>query len=154
MNRLFTISLIGLATLFLVHCALALSEQLHSPRIFFAKNYDPQKADVIAAVLKDPQFKFRDGLTSYWEPHFATTLAYDGDTKSLNTFLGNLSHIQGLHVLVTFSKDLAKETHSFPQAGSWWVEYRHTAPDTVTVRVNLASKEIDVEQLRLRPAEG
>ena len=40
---------------------------------------------------------------------------------------------------LTASPDLSKETGSSLQAGSWWITYSHTAPDTLTVRVNLAA---------------
>ena len=139
---------------FITSPAQALSEELRDPRIFFPKSFDPQKAALINAALTDKQFKFKEGLTSYWQPKFATTLAYEGDTPALSALLSRLSQIKGLKLAVTFSKDLAKETHGFPPSANWWVQYDHTAPDTLTIRVNLASKDIHPEDLKLPPSTG
>ena len=51
---------------------------------------------------------------------------------------------------LTFSADLAKETGSALQAGSWWVKYAHTTPDTITVRVNLAADALGRDKFELR----
>lgn len=132
-----------------VGMALALSEQLHEPKIRFPKGYSAQRSQQITDVLKKPEFKFLDGMISYWEPDWSTTLVYGGDTKALNTQLTDLGRIPGLRVKVTLSRDLSKETGSALQAGSWWVKYRHTAPDVLEVRVNLASDQIELKQLEL-----
>jgi hypothetical protein len=129
--------------------ALALSEQLHEPKIRFPKGYNDNRGQQITDVLKNPESKFLDGIISYWEPDWATTLVYGGDTKALQTQLADLGRIHGLKVKVTLSRDLAKETGSALQTGSWWVKYRHTAPDVLEVRVNLASDQIDLKQLEL-----
>jgi hypothetical protein len=144
---LLTILILSLAA----RTSFALSEELHDPRIFFPKSFDAQKATLMNAALTDKQFKFKEGLTSYWEPKFSTTLAYDGDTAALNAMLSRLSQIKGIRVALTFSKDLGKETHGFPPAGNWWVVYDHTAPNTLTIRVNLAAKDINADQLKLPP---
>lgn len=132
-----------------VGLALALSLQLHEPEINFPKGYNASRAQQIVAVLKQPEAKFRDGLISYWEPDWATTLVYGGDTKALQTQLAELGHIAGLRVKVTLSRDLSKETGSALQSGSWFVKYRHTKPDVLELRVNLASDQIDLKQLEL-----
>jgi hypothetical protein len=129
--------------------ALALSEQLHEPKIRFPKGYNANRGQQITDVLKKPESKFLDGMISYWEPDWATTLVYGGDTKALQTQLADLGRIHGLKVKVTLSRDLSKETGSALQAGSWWVKYRHTAPDVLEVRVNLASDQIELKQLEL-----
>jgi hypothetical protein len=139
---------------FITTPAQALSQELHDPRIFFPKSFDLQKAALINAALSDNDFKFKEGLTSYWQPKFATTLAYEGDTPALNALLARLAQIKGLKLAVTFSKDLSKETHGFPPSANWWVNYDHTAPNTLTIRVNLASKDIHPEELKLPPATG
>ena len=51
---------------------------------------------------------------------------------------------------LTFSRDLSKETGSALQAGSWWVIYSHTMPDTVTVRINLAAPSLGGNKFELR----
>ena len=133
--------------------ALALSMELHDPSIFFPKSFDQDKAALIKAGLTDPKYKFKEGLTSYWEPKFATTLVYNGDTAALNSMISRLSAIKGMEVNVTYSDDLAKETHGFPPAGNWWVVYDHTKPNTLTLRVNRASKEIKPDEIMLPPAD-
>jgi hypothetical protein len=55
-----------------------------------------------------------------------------------------------MSVRLTFSSDLSKETGSALQAGSWWVIYSHTMPDTITVRVNLAAQSWSGGQFELR----
>jgi hypothetical protein len=129
--------------------AWALSEMLHAPRIFWPKGYDQKKAEQVQAVLRSDKFAFRGGLISYWEPQWSTTVVYGGNTKSLNAFMRELRRIPGIRVKVTLSQDLSKETGSALQAGSWWVKYSHVTPDTLTVRINLASPEIDSEQIDL-----
>ena len=71
----------------------------------------------------------------------------------MQAFLAALRKVEGFGVKVTSSRDLAKETGSALVAGSWWVIYRHTTPDTVEVRVNRAAKELNVEKLDLPPAK-
>lgn len=134
--------------------AMALSMELHAPDIFFSKSFDKEKGALIVAAISDKEFKFKEGLTSYWEPKFQTTLAYDGDVKGLNSMIARLSLIKGVHVAVTYSEDLSKETHGFPPAGNWWVIYDHTKPDTVTVRVNLAGKGMDRGQIKTPAGEN
>ena len=109
---------------------------------------------LIVAAISDKEYKFKEGLTSYWEPKFETMLAYDGDVKALNSMIARLSLIKGVHVEVTYSEDLAKETHGFPPAGNWWVTYDHTKPETVTVRVNLAAKGMDRAQIKVPAGEN
>jgi hypothetical protein len=133
--------------------ALALSMELHAPDIFFPKSFDKEKGALIVAAISDKEFKFKEGLTSYWEPKFETMLAYDGDVKALNSLIARLSLIKGVKVEVTFSEDLSKETHGFPPAGNWWVTYDHTKPETVTVRVNLAAKGMERGQVKVPAGE-
>lgn len=130
--------------------ALALSEELPRPRIFFPRGYSTNRAEQIQAVLGSGQFKYLGGMTSYWPPEWSTTLVYAGDQQQLNAFLANLNEISNLSVRVTLSPDLSKETGSALPSGSWWVKYSHTAPDTITVRVNLASESIERDKLELR----
>jgi len=134
--------------------AMALSMELHSPDIFFPKSFDKEKAALIKAAISDKEYKFKEGLTSYWEPKFETMLAYNGDVKALNSMIARLSLIKGVKVEVTYSEDLSKETHGFPPAGNWWVTYDHTKPETVTVRVNLAGKGMDRAQIKVPAGEN
>jgi hypothetical protein len=147
------LALLLLAT-FATRTALALSRELREPEVFWPKGFDEKTAHAVTAVLKDARFKFKSGLVSYWEPKFETTLAYDGDAGSLNAFVAALSKVNGVNVKVTFAKDLSKETHGYPPAGTWWVMYAHDAPNDVIVRVNLADPKLDIAKLELPPVRA
>ncbi len=127
--------------------AWGLSRERPTPGIFFPKNYDKKKAQAIETVLQDKQFHYLNGLTSYWEPAFGTILVYDGDIKSLQIFIARLMAIPGMHLRLTFSKDLSKETGSALSAGAWWVKYSHVTPDTLEIRINLAARQLDLSEL-------
>jgi len=150
MKRLFVFTLIALAIAALTLPVFALSRSLPEPEIHFPKGYDTNRADQIHAALRSDKFKYLGGLVSYWEPEWGTILVYDGDAGTLTTFLGKLNEIKGVAVRVMFSNDLSKETGGALQAGSWWVKYSHTAPDTITVRINLAAKTLGGEKFELR----
>lgn len=134
--------------------ALALSEQLHEVAIRFPKGYNANRAQQIIAALKKPEAKFVDGMISYWEPDWSTTLVFAGDNQALEQQLTELARVAGLRVKVTLSRDLSKETGTALQSGSWFVKYRHTAPDVLEVRVNLGSEQIDLKKLELWHSAG
>jgi hypothetical protein len=69
---------------------------------------------------------------------------------ALTTFLAALNEVKGMRVRLTFSSDLSKETGSALQAGSWWVKYSHTMPDTITVRINLGAQSLGGDKIELR----
>src|SRR5688500_15645340 len=89
---------------------LALSEGLSAPAIRFPSNYDKARCDQIVAVLRQPEFKFVDGLISLWPPKWGTTLVYGGDAKSLGQMIAALRKLEFVSVKVTFAPDLAKES--------------------------------------------
>ena len=120
----------------------ALSETLYSAKIFYPKGYDADRAKQIDQVLTDKQFKFLTGLTSYWEPEFSTTLVYEGDAGNLNAFVLAMHKLDRVNVRLSFSPDLSKETGSALTAGSWWVKYRHTEPNMIEIRINLAAPTV------------
>ncbi len=151
MKRLFAITLLCAAVILPAPRGLALSIALTEPSIYFPQGHATNQADQILSVLRSDRFKFLGGLTSYWPPQFSTTLVYTGDAKGLKAFLSALKKISGLNVNLTYSRDLSKETGSALQAGSWWVIYSHTEPDAVTVRVNLADRQLDLGKAGLRP---
>jgi hypothetical protein len=132
------------------HQAFGLSIALAKPEIFFPKGYDTNRAAQIHSVLRRENLKYLNGLTSFWEPEFSTTLVYGGDAEALNGFLAALHKIGGVNVRLTFSKDLSKETGSALSAGSWWVMYSHTMPETITVRVNLAAEALGGDKFEVR----
>jgi len=135
--------------------AFGLSMSLPTPEIYFPKGYDTNRAQQVESVLHSNKFKYLGGLVSYWEPEFSTTLVYDGDAPALTAFLAALNEVHGISVRLTFSSDLSKETGSALQAGSWWVRYSHTMPDTLTIRINLAAAALGGEKFELRlPKKG
>ena len=129
--------------------ALALSIAIQSPEIHFPKGYDEARAEAIETVLSEKRLQHIDGLYSHWPPKWSTTLVYAGDTQALNTMLAGLGRVPGVKVRVTFARDLAKECGEGHSAGNWWVEYAQTQPNVLTVRVNLASKAMDLETLEI-----
>ena len=149
MQRICTLvfGLLGIILLSAGTSALALSIALPTPTIQFPQGFDQKKADRIEAVLNDKSFKYIGGLYTHWPPKWSSTLTYEGDTKSLNVMIDRLTHLEGVQVRLTFSTDLSKEAGSALRAGSWWVIYSHVTPDTLTIRVNLASSQIDPSQL-------
>jgi hypothetical protein len=119
---------------------LALSLNRESPQIHFPPKYDEKRAENLSAVISSEKFHYLGGLT---------TLVYEGDANSLNSFLADLNRVEGLLVRITFSPDLSKETGSALQAGSWWLIYSHVTPDTVTVRLNLAAETLKGDTLEV-----
>lgn len=128
----------------------ALSEELTQPKIFFPKGFDTNRAEQIHSVLRSTPCKYLGGMTSYWPPDWSTTLVYSGDQPQLNAFLAALNKIPALTVRLTFSPDLSRETGSALPKGDWWVKYSHAAPDTITVRVNLAAESIGRDKFGLQ----
>ena len=141
-------ALVALSLAVTVH-VFALSRSLSAPEIFFPKGHNTNRIAQIHTVLRSDHFKYLDGLTSYWEPEWSTTLVYDGNTEALTTMLTMLNDVEGITVRLTFSKDLSKETGSALSAGSWWVKYSHTTPDTITVRINLAAEALGQDKFQL-----
>ncbi|MGO8931286.1 MAG: hypothetical protein ACLQU3_30895 [Limisphaerales bacterium] len=149
MRRYITRALTAAAVVVTVESAFGLSMSLPRPEIYFPQGYDTNRAQQVESVLRSNQFKYLGGLVSYWEPEFSTTLVYDGDAHSLTAFLAALNEVHGINVRLTFSSDLSKETGSALQAGSWWVKYSHTMPDTLTVRINLAAAALGGDKFEL-----
>ncbi len=134
-----------------VHFAFGMVIVGTGPIIYFPNGYDTNRAEQVNSVLGSDKFKFlgaMHGIGDWGEPRYST-LAYGGDAQSLMAFLAALTEIRGISVRLTFSRDLSKETGSALQAGSWWVEYSHATPDTVTVRINLAAESLGRDKLEL-----
>lgn len=150
MKNTITFTLVAVVLAMTAHSAFGLSRSLSQPEIFFPKSYDTNRAERVHLILRAEKFKYLGGLVSYWEPEWSTTLVYDGDARSLTAFLAVLNEIKGITVRLTFANDLSKETGSALQAGSWWVVYSHTMPDTITVRINLAAESLGRDKFELR----
>ncbi len=145
--RIVTLILLCAALAVAAPQALALSRLLGEPELFFPQGYDQKKVASMHGVLQDKQFRFLTGHTSFWpamEPKdlsYPTFLDYDGDTKSLETFLDKLAKLKGVNVKLSFSRKMER--------GSWRVTYSHSAPDTLSVAVNLKAESIDLEELQV-----
>jgi hypothetical protein len=150
MGRYFVLAAMTVALAAMVQESFGLSEKLHRPKIFWPRNYDTNKAEHINRVLNSRDFRYLDGVTSYWEPKWSTTLVYDGDAQVLSAFIAALSEIKGIEVRLTFSQDLTREGRGSLRTGSWWVQYEHTMPDTITVRVNLAADALGGDKFELK----
>jgi len=150
MKRNLALALVAVALATTGNWAFGLSLSLPQPGIFFPQGYDTNRANQVLSVIGSDKFKYLCGLTSYWEPEWSTTLVYEGDGQALAAFLAALNEVKGMSVRLTFSTDLSKETGSALQAGSWWVKYSHTMPDTITVRINLAAPSLGGDKFELR----
>ena len=150
MKQNLALTLVAVALAAIGNCAFGLSLSLPQPQIFFPQGYDTNRVNHVLSVLRSDKFKYLGGLTNYWEPEWSTTLVYEGDGQALTTFLAALNEVKGMSVRLTFSSDLSKETGSAHQAGSWWVKYSHTMPDTITVRINLAAPSSGGDKFELR----
>jgi hypothetical protein len=144
------LTLVAAALAMTIHSSFGLSRDLPRPEIYFPKGYDTNRAERVHSALRAEKFKYLGGLVSYWEPEWSTSLVYDGGAQSLTAFLAALNEIKAITVRLTFSPDLSKETGSALQAGSWWVVYSHTMPDTITVRINLAAETLGRDKFELR----
>ena len=154
MKRHLALTLAAAALAAISNCAFGLSLSLPQPQIFFPQGYNTNRANQVLSVLRSDKFKYLGGLTSYWEPKWSTTLVYEGDGLALTTFLSALNAVKGMSLRLTFSSDLSKETGSALKAGSWWVIYSHTMPDTITVRINLAAQSLGGDNFELRLPEA
>jgi hypothetical protein len=150
MKQNIALTLVAVALVAASNCAFGLSLRLPEPQIYFPQGYDTNRANQVLSVLRSDQFKYLCGLTSYWEPDFCTTLVYEGDGHALTAFLAALNQVKGMSVRLTLSSDLSMETGSALQAGSWWVVYSHTMPDTITVRINLAAQSLGGDKFELK----
>jgi hypothetical protein len=135
-----------------VQFAFGIHMVLHNPTIVFPNGYDTNRAEQLKSVLGSDKVKFLGG--DAWDNDFGNqpgaTLVYGGDAQSLTAFLAALNEVKGISVRLTFSSDLSKETGSALQAGSWWVQYSHAMPDTITVRINLAAESLGRDKFELR----
>ena len=66
--------------------------------------------------------------------------------------ISRLDAIEGMRVHTAYSDNLSRETGSALQAGSWWVTYSHTMPNTISIRVNRAAKGFENQAFEARAA--
>jgi hypothetical protein len=125
----------------LTQLAKGASGTLETPNVPMANDYSKADYAAVLAVLngKGKEWKYVEGS---WLNRF-TTLQYDGDTTSLNLFLEALTKCPHLTVHVNFFRPAS--TSDLP---AWLVT--HTAGENAfVVRINLASKAINLEKLYL-----
>ena len=150
-RRLIIPTLVAVTLTAAVQFAFGMHMVLHGPTLFFPSGYDTNRSEQVKSVLGSDRFKFLGG--DAWDNDFGqppgAILVYGGDSRSLTAFLAALNEIKGISVRLTFSRNLSKETGSALPAGSWWVEYSHATPDTVTVRINLAAESLGRDEFEL-----
>lgn len=114
--------------------------------INFPKDYDPQKAKAIRAVIQDERFKFVDGIVSYWDPDYGTRLSFEGDAKSLNDFFTALRGLRGISLRVVLYRGRNDELR---RDSSWQLDFSQARPNELTVYLNLNSAALDFDQVKL-----
>ncbi|HEX4644915.1 MAG TPA: hypothetical protein VH598_04840 [Verrucomicrobiae bacterium] len=114
--------------------------------INFPKNYDPQKAKAIRAVIQDERFKFVGGTVSYWEPDFGTRLSFEGDAKSLNEFFTALRGLRGISLRVVLYRGRNDELR---RDSPWQLDFSQARPNELTVYLNLNSAALDFGEVKL-----
>ena len=133
------------ALLLTVQSVLALSRTIGRD-IEFPKDYDPAKQKAILAVVRDEHFKFVDGIVRYWPPDWSTRLSFAGDAKSLSDFMTALRGITGVGFRLIRYKGRDDEQR---RDSTWQLDFSKAHPDMLTVYVNILSKELDLQALKL-----
>jgi hypothetical protein len=114
--------------------------------INFPKDYDPKTAMEIRRVIQDEQFKFVDGLVSYWPPDWGTRLSFEGDSESLNLFLTKVRGIKGIGMRIILYKGRDDERR---RDSDWQLDFSHARPKELTIYLNLNAKNLDFYKIRL-----
>jgi hypothetical protein len=146
-----TFTLVAVTLAAAIQLAFGMHMVLHQPTFSFPNGYDTNRAEEVRSVLESDTFKFLGG--DAWDNDFGqppgAILVYGGDSRSLTAFLAGLNKIKAISVRLTFCRGISKETGRGLPAGSWRVEYSQAKPDTVTVRVNLASESLGRDKFEL-----
>jgi hypothetical protein len=114
--------------------------------INFPKDYDPQKARAIRAVIQDERFKFVGGMVSYWDPDYGTRLSFEGDAKSQNDFFTALRGLRGISLRVVLYRGRNDELR---RDSPWQLDFSQARPNELTVYLNLNSAALDFDQVKL-----
>jgi hypothetical protein len=118
----------------------ALAGTLDSPGVAFSGDYPKDAQGRVMAALTRKDCKFLDGMFVNW----FTTLRYQGETKALNLFLGDLAKCPGVTVQVGFKK---------LEECDWRVSH-DAHGNRFHIEVNLNSKQIKLEDLYIPEAQG
>jgi hypothetical protein len=114
---------------------------LDSPSVAFAQSYPENAQAQVTAALTRKGCKFLSGMFVNW----FTTLRYQGETKALNLFLGDLAKCPGVTVHVGFKK--------LDEESDWQVSH-DALENRFNIEVNLNSKQIKLEDLSIPEAKG
>ena len=114
--------------------------------INFPPGYSPEKAQAIRHVIQDERYKFVDGVVSYWPPDYGTRLSYEGDAKSLKTFISALRKLPGTTVrLIRFQGS----NDELRRDSTWQLYFSQAHPSEIAVYLNLNSKAVDWKEAQL-----
>ena len=119
----------------------ALAGKLESPSVAFSGDYPKDAQEKVMAALTRKDCKFLGGEFVNW----FTTLRYQGETKALNLFLGDLAKCPGVTVHVGFKK--------LDDTCDWRVSH-NAHGNRFQIEVNLNSKQIKLEDLYVPEAKG
>jgi hypothetical protein len=119
----------------------ALAGTLDSPGVAFSGDYPKDAHDQVMSALTRKDCKFLGGEFVNW----FTTLRYQGETKALNLFLGDLVKCPATAVHVGFKK--------LDDDCDWRVSH-DAHGNRFQIEVNLNSKKIKLEDLYVPEAKG
>jgi hypothetical protein len=124
---------------------------LDRPSVAMSTTYPAADAAKLKAALDLPECKFLDGRYV----NAATTLRYGGDAAALSKQLDALTRCHGLAVHLTFDRPSAARagvaTIDVDEPGCAWT-ISHIGPSgDITVRINLGSDKVKLEELNLPP---
>ena len=124
--------------------AFGLAGELKEPGLAFPEGFSEFARTNIMASLRRPDCTFLGGsfINSF------TTLKYGGETLALNLFLEGLAKCPGVALSVLFQKD------RIPDDCDWMVSHMAGEPGKLTVRVNLKSSRISLENLVIPESKG
>jgi hypothetical protein len=122
---------------------------LDHPSVAMSPDYPAADAAKLRAALDLPECKFLDGRYI----NAATTLRYGGDAAAVSKQIDALARCPGLSVHLTFSRPPATGpgvvSMDVDEPGCAWT-ISHIGPSgDFTVRVNLGSDKVKVEELNL-----
>jgi hypothetical protein len=124
--------------------ALALAGDLKEPGLAFPQGFSESSRERIMGALKRDDCRFLGGNFV----NSATSLRYGGDSRALSLFLEGLAKCPGISVSISF------QAEPFQEACDWEVEHSAHAASHVTVRVNLKSPGLKLEDLRIPEVKG
>ena len=114
--------------------------------INFPAHFDPAKRLAILQVVQDKSFDFGGGIVSHWPPDWGTRLSYTGDADALVRFMKALHSIHGMEISVFLYRGRDDEGR---HDSAWQLDFSQAHSDRLTVYLNLNSKSLDWEKVKL-----